>query len=41
MRGVCRPNGARFCCGAPLDSNTDRLDLTAPSQQALVRSLPV
>jgi hypothetical protein len=25
-----RPNGPRFCCGAPLDSNTDAQNLTAP-----------
>ena len=24
-------NGSRFCCGAPLDSNTDGINLTAPS----------
>ena len=24
-------NGSRFCCGAPLDSNTDEQNLTAPS----------
>ncbi len=26
-----RPNGSRFCCGAPLDSNTDGQDLAAPA----------
>jgi len=25
------PNGSRFCCGAPLDSNTDGLNPTAPA----------
>jgi hypothetical protein len=25
------PNESRFCCGAPLDSNTDGQNLTAPS----------
>src|SRR5687768_7412631 len=25
------PNGSRFCCGAPLDSNTDGQNPTAPA----------
>jgi len=25
------PNGSRFCCGAPLDSNTDGQNVAAPS----------
>jgi hypothetical protein len=30
-RNVAPPNESRFCCGAPLDSNTEGQNLAAPS----------